>query len=31
MCCSDNERDADINCSFFTYFADVSSDLMDFK
>ena len=30
MCCSDNERDADINCSFSSYFADGLSDLMYF-
>ena len=31
MCCSDNERDADVNRSLFTYFADVLVDSMDFE
>ena len=31
MCCSDDERDADVNRSFFTYSADVLVDSMDFE
>ena len=31
MCCSDNEYDADVNLSFFTYFADDLVDSMDIE